>query len=116
MNEEKLNPMLGYDKEQDKPKLLNNDAIFLCVEFIKNPEKEIDNNCHFNVDDDFLEHMANEGWGNPSQDEVNKFVLNMIKDCSEVEEEELPKMDDILHDHIKQKIDGIDDKDVPMGC
>ena len=29
MNEEKLNPMLGYDKEQAKPKLLNNDAIFL---------------------------------------------------------------------------------------
>ena len=39
MNEEKLNPMLSYDIQQNKPKLLNDDAVRVCVNFISNKEK-----------------------------------------------------------------------------
>ena len=85
MNERKLNPMLSYDKEQNKPKLLNDDAVHLCIEFVKNPEKQLDSNCHFNVDDTFQEYMWDKGTASKtyppaySQEEVDEFVLKMIE-------------------------------------
>ena len=108
MNERKLNPMLSYDKEQDKPKLINDDAVFLCVEFIKNPDKELEDT-HFEVDDLFREYMWEQGVASKtyppvySQEEVDEFVLKMIQECSKVEEDDLPPLGEI----IKNKL-GID--------
>jgi hypothetical protein len=115
MSEQKLNPMLSYDTEQDKPKLLNDDAVYLCVEFINNPEKEMDENCHFNVDDAFLNYMHestgkklvyDEGELRYTQQEIDEFVLNMIKECSEVDEKDLPSVGKIVRNK-----EGIKDED-----
>tara|TARA_B100000131_G_scaffold295231_1_gene312053 strand:+ start:681 stop:1007 length:327 start_codon:yes stop_codon:yes gene_type:complete len=95
MNEEKLNPMLSYDSELKKPKLINDDAVRVCVNYINNKEKtDVD----FNVDDLFYDYMAAEGYYNPSQNEVNEFIWKMVKECSDIEEEELEPLAKTLNE------------------
>ena len=103
MNEEKINPMLSYDKEEKKPILLNDEAVFVAVNFIKDETKaDVD----FDVDELFYDYMAVEGYYNPSLNEVNEFIWKMIKECSEVEEEDLKPIGEI----IKEK-HGLEDED-----
>ena len=113
MNEEKINPMLSYDKKQNKPKLLNNEAILACVNYIKDGTKaDVD----FDVDDSFYDYMATEGYYQPSQNEVNEFIWKMVEECSEIEEEDMRPIGEIIMEKHGIKDNDNDGKDVPMGC
>ena len=93
MNEEKINPMLSYDKEANKPKLINDEAVLVCVNYIKDKTKaEVD----FDVDELFCEYMTSEGYHQQSQEEVNDFVWKMVEECSEVEEKEMRPIGEIM--------------------
>tara|TARA_Y100000310_G_C20529478_1_gene737697 strand:- start:88 stop:414 length:327 start_codon:yes stop_codon:yes gene_type:complete len=107
MNERKLNPMLSYDKEQNKPKLINDEAILACVNYIKDGTKA---NVDFEVDDLFLNYMyestgkrlvCDEEGLRYTQEEINDFVWKMVEECSEVEEE-LPSLGDIIKNKLEQ--------------
>ena len=113
MKEQKLNPMLSYDIQQNKPKLLNDDAVRVCVNFISNKEKL---NVDFDVDELFLDHMMEKGLHKPSQEEVNKFVWKLIKECSDVPEEELQPLAEVLAERRGEFRKKDNDDDTPMGC
>lgn len=108
MNEEKLNPMLSYDKEQKKPILLNDEAMFACVNYIKDKTKA---EVNFDADELFYEYMATEGYDQPSQEEVNEFVWKMVEECSQLEEEELEPLPKIMIEKAGGNVG-----DTPMGC
>ena len=93
MNEEKINPRLSYDKELNKPKLLNDEAVLACVNYIKDKTKT---ESDFEVDELFLDYMAAEGYYQPSQNEVNEFVWKLVKECSETPEEELDSLGQVM--------------------
>jgi len=110
MNEEKLNPMLSYDKKENKPKLINDEAVLTCVNYIKDKTKaEVD----FEVDELFLDYMTAEGYDQPSQNEINDFVWKMVEECSEVKEEDMRPIGEIIKD--KHGLED-NDEDTPMGC
>ena len=123
MNEEKLNPMLSYDKEQNKPKLLNDDAVRVCVNYIKDKEKR---DVNFEVDDLFKDYMyestgkrlvCDEGELRYTQGEINDFVWNMVEECSKLPEEDLPPVSKVLQEKLGIKFDNDNaGKDIPMGC
>lgn len=108
MNEEKLNPMLSYDKEQKKPILLNDEAMFACVNYIKDKTKA---EVNFDADELFYEYMATKGYNQPSQEEVNEFVWKMVEECSQLEEEELEPLPKIMIEKA-----GGNASETPMGC
>ena len=109
MNEEKINPRLSYDIELNKPKLVNDEAVMVCVNYISKQEKaDVD----FEVDELFLDYMSGKGMYQPSQEEVNKFVWDLVQECSEISDEELEPVSKIVTDKRGIK----PDDDVPMGC
>lgn len=118
MNEEKNNPMLSYHKEDNKPILLNDEAVFACVNYIKDKTKaEVD----FDVDDLFKKYMWEQGVASKTyphdytQEEINDFVWKMVEECSEVEEEEMRPIGEIIME--KHGLENNNDnEDIPMGC
>lgn len=90
---EQNNPQLSFNKEQNKPELLNDRAVRVCVNYINDNEKE---EVDFDVDESFLDHMNEQGYSNPSQQEVNDFVWAMVEECSETKEEDLPPIGQVM--------------------
>lgn len=105
--------MLSYDIQLDKPKLLNDDAVRVCVNYISNKEKA---NVDFDVDELFLDFMLEKGVNKPSQEEVNKFVWKLIKECSDVPEEELEPLAKVLNERAGIIYKDDNEEDTPMGC
>ena len=93
--------MLSYDKEKNKPILLNDEAVHLCLSFINDPLKAkqdmLDDDIHFEADDLFLEWMAT---NNPSPEQVDEFVLRMVEECSQTEDEDLPPLGEVLKEKL----------------
>ena len=111
MKTQKINPMLSYDIQLNKPKLVNDEAVMVCVNYISNKEKaEVD----FDVDELFLDHMMEKGLHKPSQEEVNEFVWDLVKECSEVSDEDLDALSKVMANKRGNKLDN--DDDLPMGC
>jgi len=75
---------ISYDEKEKKPKVLNEAAAMELVNIIDGHELSLD----FEVDDAFLNHYEKEtGKRNPTQEEINKHIVSLVRECpDEVEE------------------------------
>ena len=78
-------PLISYDKDKNKPMVLNEAAALELIDVMEGHRVTSD----FQVDEDFLEHykeVFNEE--NPSQEEINNYIISLVRDCPEEVAEE----------------------------
>ena len=96
-------PKLSFDKEENKPLLVNQEAAVACLRLLKGQDLLV----NFETDNLFLEHYEKTtSKSDPSQKEINDFIVSLVKECADYEPESTETSKFYLDDDtIKQNAD-----------